>query len=200
MTETVSATPKKATPAQFALVGVLSVVLIAVLAFRMNPRSAGTTTEPAAGQSLAAAEVDNEAAPATAASTVTTLSSETGQADRKPVTVDLAQLGTTNPFRGFVDGPPASQSDASEPGESATLAASGIESGASGETHDESMLLRLSEGAGNLRVSAILGSGQNRVALIGDKVVRPGDLLDEQLQVVAIHNDRVEITAATESE
>jgi hypothetical protein len=197
MTETASASRKKASPAQLALVGVLSVVLIAVLAFRMSPRSSATTTEPATAKPLAAAEVSNGPASATAAATP---SLEAAQSIREPVTVDVAQLGRTNPFRGLVDGSVASRGNDSEPGESATLAASENAADSSAENPDESTVLALAEGVGNLRVSAILGSGQNRVALIGDKVVRPGDLLDERLQVVAIHNDRVEIAAATESE
>ena len=200
MTETASASRKKASPTQLALVGALSVVLIAVLAFRMSPRSAATTTDPAATKSLAVAEINDEPAPATAAEATETPSPKATQSIREPVSIDVVQLGRTNPFRGFLDGAVASRGEVPEPGESATLAASKNASDSSGEDPDESTVLALSEGVGNLRVSAILGSGQNRMALIGDKVVRPGDLLDERLQVVAIHNDRVEIAAATESE
>lgn len=200
MTETASASRKKASPTQLALVGVLSVVLFAVLAFRMSPRSAAATADPTAAKSLAAAEINDESASATTAEGTATPSPVTAQSIREPVTVDVAQLGRTNPFRGLLDGAVASRGNASEPGESATLADSANVSDSSAENPDESTVLALSEGVGNLRVSAILGSGQNRVALIGDKVVRPGDLLDERLQVVAIHNDRVEIAAATESE
>jgi hypothetical protein len=200
MTETTPASRKKASPGQLALIGVLSVVLIAVVAFRMSPQSA-TTTDSEAAKTLAAAEV-TEDAPSAAVSDVAAASSpatEAALSERKPVAVNLAQLGTTNPFRGLVDASPNLES-VSESGESATLPSSSNKAGVPDESHDEATLLALSEGVGNLRVSAILGSGQNRVALIGDKVLRPGDLLDEQLQVVAIHNDRVEIAAATESE
>ena len=175
------------TPRQLKLVGLLVVLLIGVVAFRMQP-----TAKASSGSQPVASETSNDAAP--------TANPATGAeqvADDVPSiipSVSLAQLWTSNPFRGMTEDPeppppPVQQPDERSASERLLEELTGQNFG---DDHaDETADARPLEPP-EMRVSAILDNGLQRSALVGNAVVRVGDELDGY-EVVAIHADGIEL-------
>lgn len=155
---------------------ILSIVLVGIIAFRLM-------TAPERKSRLA------NRAPRRPKSHPVAAPAQPVRADRiaapfdpTSVVVDMQHLWTVNPFHAVI------QSDEAP----ATVPPTGSQS-PQRETDPE--VLDLHTGVGDLRVSAILDNGRARAAIIGNRVIREGDLVDGRLQVVAIHADRVEVVA-----
>lgn len=161
-------------------IAVLSVVLIGVVAFRL-------ISAPERKSRLA------NRAPRRSASHHSVVSPQPVREqhvappfDPSSLAVDLKHLWSVNPFHTA-----AQPEHAAQTAENATPADPDDPDGGT-----DREVLALHTGIGDLRVSAILDNGRARAAIIGNRVVRQGDLVDGRLQVVAIHPDRVEVVAA----
>lgn len=180
------------TPKQIRLIGMLVVVLIGVVVFRMRPKSkqhpTGTAQLTASNEVVPSTQVDNT-------------SSET-VAEAAPLTpsVRLAELWKNNPFRGMTDtvqlkpeptlDAPANESGRQESASERLLEElTGEPIGARSAERGEPRSRAAETG---LRVSAILDDGRERRALVGNSIVSVGDEL-EGFEVVAIHSDRIEL-------
>lgn len=181
---------------QLRLIVVLAFVLVAVLALRMRSGSssvAGRSAESADGNDQESDEKEQ------------LLPHRTGleKSDQKSerenhISIDLAYAWNLNPFRGS---PAEATEISSELSQTEQPALGRPETGTSLESRDGgTKVLRVDQESGSFRVSAIMGTGSRRTALVDGRVVRKGDLLDGKLQVVAIFSDRVELGAAPEPE
>lgn len=161
-------------------IAVLSVVLIGVIAFRLMsaPERKSRLANRAPRRSISHRPVvppqpvrEQRVAP---------------PFDPSSLAVDLKHLWTVNPFHA-----------ATQPVEAAQTSGNSMPVQPDDpDAVNEREVLALHTGIGDLRVSAILDNGRARAAIIGNKVVRQGDLVDGRLQIVAIHPDRVEVVAA----
>lgn len=169
------------TPKQLKLVGLLVVLLIGVVVFRMTPKSKPSSDS----QPVVASETSDAASPAASEQV----------ADDVPSmipSVSLAQLWTSNPFRGMTAEPkpePVQNHDEKSASERLLEGLTGQTFGDDPEddASDDKPFI-----SPELRVSAILDNGLERSALVGDAVVRVGDELDGY-EVVAIHANGIEL-------
>ena len=176
-------TPERYSSRQVQLVVVLALGLVAVLVFRYrsanqkpNVPTAVTPSSPSLNQTSTASVTESEQAT---------------KFDPGSLAVNLDHLWTANPFHRITSHDERDSGRTVESSANSVNSDGTANSASSADPPTEDLLVH--SGEGDMRVSAIFDNGREMAAIIGSKIRRQGDYVNETLQIVAIHKNRVEV-------